>query len=487
MRIGKLFRCVCVLLWGAAFFAGCSSSGNGGDNLPVSTGYRTYTIPGSDLVLQIPGTLDVSQGEIEDIHYYADQVGYCYTENRETIDIVLAEACIYYNRFYLYPELFPQNLDNIVTVESYVQYLRTNDPFTFYFSSQDFAEVMSFLSGDSAFIGFRLGCDGQTVTYQTPLTIEEIVPYTRAWIDGFQVGDKIIGLDGISIEGMDLYEVVLLFPMTEGEPVEITVERDGVEITIQTAAEESIGVLLYEDIAYLSVRSFTDTTGEEVRFDYEQLLYEAEEACGRVDKLILDLRGNGGGSIDGMLMLVDYLINLDNGSYPIVSFSGPAFDDTTDYLGTYNEFSIGDFDKTNFVLLIDENSASASEIVAAALKYYGTATLMGETTFGKGIGQNVMELIDGSGVVIPSVYVLPPSGESYHRIGIDPDYIISARPSSFDDDVVLDAAVDYLNTAVAPATVSIQIVQAQSINVPDRAIDPLNRQLIKKDRSGNYF
>jgi len=429
----------------------------------------------------------VSQEAIADIHSYADEVAHCYTTNREAIDIVLAEACIQYDRLYLYPEYFPLNLDNILDVASYVDHLRINDPFTFYFSTEDFADVMSFLSGDSAYIGFRLGSSDQIVTYQTPLVIEEIVPYTRAWIDGFQVGDRIIGIDGRSVEGMDRYDVVLLFPDAEGEPVEITVERDGVEITIQTAAEESIGMLLYDDIAYLSVRSFTDTTGEDVRFDYEELLYEAEQAGGRIDKLILDLRDNGGGSIHGMLILADYLINLDNGSYPIVSFSGPAFDDTTDYLGAYSEVNIGDFDRTNFVLLIDDISASASECIAAALKYYGTAALMGETTFGKGIGQNVVELIDGSGVVIPSVDVLPPSGESYHGIGIPPDYSISAQPSSFEDDPVLDAAVDYLNTGIVATTASIQIAREKSMSVKNRDIDPLRTQLIKKDRGGSYF
>lgn len=486
MGIGKSCGLFFVVFLVAILSIGCSSSGGGRPT--DSSEYETYTTSGSDLVLQIPNTLEVSQEDIEDIHYYADQVAHCYVTNREAIDIVLAEACIYYDMLYLYPEYFPENLDGILNVSAYVIYLNFYDPFTFYFTPEDFVEVMSLLTGNSAFIGISIECSGQTVTDETPLVITGIEPFTRAWIDGFEVGDSIIEIDGIPLNGKSLDTVNLLFPGTEEEPVQITVERDGVEVTISTAAEENIGLLLYGDIAYLSVRSFTEATGEDVMSDFEKLKEEAEGSGGAIDKIILDLRGNGGGEYSGTLMLIDYLINMDDGSYPIVTKYGPYFGEETEYLGDQTGFNIGDFDKTNFVLLVDGYSASASEITAAALKYYETAYLIGETTYGKGIGQSIVELIDGTGVIIPSLESLPPSGESYHGIGIDPDYYLSASPTSFDDDPVLDAAVEYLNSGTITSTAaSTGTVENKQISDGVLPMDPFQEDLLKKDRSGSFF
>ena len=484
MAIGKLCRLFCVLVWIWVLFPGCSSSGDGNNDESVLPGYQTYTTPGSDLLLQIPDTLDVSQNDIEDIHYFADQVPHCYTTNGESINIVLAEACILYDMFYVFPQYFPQNLNNILTVKAYVERLQTYDPFTFYISSEDYSDMASYYNGDSAFIGFVTECDGETVTNQTPLLITDIFPHTRAWIDGLQIGDKIIKIDAISLEGMNLDDIFRLFPKYEEETVEITVERDEVEITVYTAAEENIGLLLFEDIIYLNARSFTAVTEEEMRADYEELQIEAGKT---IDKLILDLRNNGGGSYNGALMLVDYLINKDNGSYPILSVYGPAIEEETEYLGGFSEFNIGNFEKTNFVLLVDENSASAAEVVAAALKYYGTATLVGETTYGKGTGQRILELIDGSGVWIPSFYIIPPSGISYNEIGISPDYPINAQVTSFDDDPMLEAAIEYLNTGSITNVAASQILKEKTNFLSDKLINLPKQMFPKNIRSGGYF
>ena len=484
MEIEKSPGVFCIIFWIVVLCAGCSSSSGGGNSTPESPGYQTYTTSGSGLVLQIPDTLAVSQENIEEIHYYADQVSHCRVTTRETVNIVLAEACVFYDVLYLFPDYFPTNLDSLFNVSGYVNYLRINDPFTFYLSQEDYSAYMLFYSGFSASIGFTADCNGLTVTDETPLFIDSIYPYTRAWIDGLQVGDKIVGLDGISIEGMNLDAVGPLLPASEGETVEITIERDDVEITFFTAAEENIGLRLYNDIAYLSVRSFTETTGEEVRLDYEELQIAAG---GQIDKLILDLRHNGGGAITGALTLADYLIDLDNGSYPIMSVSRPAYGDSSEYLGDHNEFNIGDYDKTNFVLLVDEYSASASEIVAAALKHYDTATLMGWTTYGKGIGQSIAPLIDEAAVVVPSMHSLPPSGVSYHGIGIHPDYYSAGLVTSFDDDPVLDAAIEYLTTEIVTATVSIQVVKEKQITASESIVDPLQKMLREKVGNENYF
>jgi len=483
MRFGKSCGFFCAVFWVVVLSAGCSSSSDGGSTNNDSSGYQTYTAPGSDLVLRIPDTLEVLQEDIEDIHHLADMAPHCYTTNGGSIDIVLAQACIYYDQYYLYPQYFPSGLNNITNVKAYVEYFQINDRFTYYFSPEDFMDIMLWYHGDTTSIGFSIEYNGQTVTAQNPPIINGIDPFTRAWIDGFQIGDKLMEIDGKSIVGMNRDAVDLLFPTNEGETVEITVDRNGVEIAIDTAAEDNICLLIDQDIAYLNARTFTQKTGEEIRLGYDEL---KQKAGGQIDKLILDLRHNVGGAISGSLVLVDYLINNDNGTSPMFSISGPGFDDETYYLGEYTEFNIGDFEKTNFVLLIDENSASASEIVAAVLKHYGTATLIGETTFGKGIGESIVELIDGSGVAIPSLNGLPPSGESYHNIGILPDYPLNAYPSSFDDDPVLAAAIEYLNTGDITIAASDQTARKSDKSFAAKSIDPLKEKLHKTHRNGHY-
>lgn len=464
--------------------AGCSSSSGGGDdNGDPTPGYETYTTSGSDLVLSIPDSLNVRQEDVIEIHSAADKVPHCYTTNREPVDIVLAEACIAYDDYYLYPQFFPEGLDAIKTVESYVSFLQASDPFSFYLSPEDYAYFISFFQGERAFIGFSVECDGEIVSDRTPLVVADITPFTRAWIDGFQKGDQIIEIDGVSLKGMLLEAVDLLFPTTEEEPVEITVNRNGIEITITTAAEENIGLLLYQDIAYLSVRSFSETTAEEVRLDFIEL---QAETTGKVDKLILDVRDNGGGSVSGALALVDYLIDKDSGVFPIVTVRGTAGEEETRYLGDYNVYDIGSFNENNFVLLIDENSASASEIVASVLKHYGTAYLMGETTFGKGIGQSLVELIDGSCVVVPSFESLPPSGKSYHLMGVTPDYYLYAVITAFDDDPVLDAAVRYLNAGGVAIAASSEPARKRGVAAPEKRIDPLRETFLERNGSGRY-
>lgn len=480
MKIGKVLGWFDVVFCAVVLFSGCSG---GSGNSSGSPGYDTYTTSDSDLVLKIPDSMAVSQGVIEDIHYSADLVGHCRTTDQEPVNIVLAEACVAYDERYLFPEYLPANLDDLSDVSDYVSYMGENDPFTYYFSPEYFEYVMTYYDGDAALIGFSTTCSGTTVTDETPLIISSVDRYTRAWIDGFEAGDHIVKINGAGINGMSLDAINALIPTTEEEPVEITVERDDVSITISTAAEENISLLLYGDIAYLNARSFTAVTGEELRLDFEEMQASAD---GAIDKLILDLRSNGGGMHSGTLMLADYLIDKDDGTYPIMSYYGPAIEEKTEYLGDYNDFNIGAFDSSNFVLLVDGSSASASEIVAAALKYYDTAYLIGTTTYGKGLGQSVIELIDGSGVAIPSRYSLPPSGESYHDVGIDPDYYHSAWPTSFDDDPVLEAAVSYLETGHIGAAASGMTVLEKEISVTDESMDPLLKNLLKRVGSCNH-
>jgi carboxyl-terminal processing protease len=161
--------------------------------------------------------------------------------------------------------------------------------------------------------------------------------------------------------------------------------------------------------------------------------------------VILDLRQNGGGSLSGALYLTDFLAPSATNNQ--VLFSLQQQSQTTDYnFGSYgSDLNITDPDK--LVILVDGSSASASEITSAALKDLGIATLMGGTTYGKGVGQSVVGLLDGSGIYITSFELLSPLGNSWHNVGVIPDYSLNTTlPATPADDTMLQAAIDFLET-----------------------------------------
>ncbi len=416
---------------------------------------RLYSEADSDLVLSIPASLIIEQEEIAAIYDSAGEVPHCRNTAREPISIMLAEACILYNSYYLFPEYLPGSLDSISDVEDYVGFMNQSDPFTFYYSAEDFSEYKSFREGDSAHIGFRYRSDGDVISEQTPFFIEEVYPYTRAWIDGLKAGDKVISVNGSNISGLLLSDVINLFPNQEGSTVELSVQRNSQEVLVSTSAEENIALLLEPGTAYMSVRSFTLNTGSGVKQDFQNLQETSPEP---IEKIILDLRDNTGGSVAGAMQLADYLIDQDapSGTHPIMIMDGTYYQNSARYLGDYDADNIGDFSKASLVVLVDGSTASASEITAAALKYYDEATIMGMQTYGKGVSQFVFELVDGSGVWITAHYVYPPDRVSYHQTGITPDYVATDQPVSFSDDPLLEKAKLFLRTGDVAETGAIK-------------------------------
>ncbi|MGA0401933.1 MAG: S41 family peptidase, partial [bacterium] len=233
----------------------------------------------------------------------------------------------------------------------------------------------------------------------------------------------------------------------------LTISRDGNQIHIQTASETHLSRSLgaTNQIAYLNLREYTDVSADRVRDDYLNLVSAGSGGSGGV---ILDLRQNGGGSLSGAWYLTDFLGPSSVNSQ--VMFSLQQQSQTTDYrFGVYGS-NLGITDSSKFVILMDGSSASASEVTSAALKDLGIATLMGGQSYGKGVGQNVVGLLDGSGVYITSFELLSPLGNSWHNLGVSPDYSLSTiLPATPTDDTLLQAAIEFIETgSVSQATTS---------------------------------
>jgi len=439
---------------------------------------RLYSEAGSDLILSVPSGLAVEDSEIATIYQSARNVPGCRYSSGDPVPIKLAEVCVLYDLFYLFPDYLPASLDGLDDAADYVNLVHQSDPFTFFYTPEAYAEHKLFREGESAHIGFRYRCDGEIVSEQTPFVIETVYPHTRAWIDGLQENDIILAVNEIRLAGRAVETATDLFPNQEGAVVDLLVQRGDQEITISTAAEEHIALLLAPETAYLSVRSFTFYTGTEVKQDFQQL---QEASSAPIQNIILDLRDNPGGSNAGMLGLIDYLIDQDlpAGTRPIMTLDGTYYQNATSYLGDYDTENIGSFSAADFVVLVDNSSASAAEVTTAALQYYDTATVMGVQTFGKGVSQFVFELLDGSGVWIPAHYVYPPDGVSFHQIGVTPDYTVTAGPISFSADPLLTAANTFLQTGEVSSNGSTREQRKSPVTVgPDG--DPLEkRRLIR--------
>lgn len=284
------------------------------------------------------------------------------------------------------------------------------DPYTVYMNSNEFENFMTETEGSFGGIGIQVTIDEKgLVTVIAPI---EDTPGERA---GLKSGDKIVKVDGEDVIGMELDEVVDKMKGEKGTKVSLTISREGREdylekeitrevIRIKTVKSE----MLEDDLGYIRISMFDENTSE----DFNSHLKELENQ--NMKGLVIDLRGNPGGSLREVVEISDRIL----GEQTIVY--------TEDREGKKEYY---DSDKENqlkipLVLLVNEGSASASEILAGAVKDSKSGTLVGSTTFGKGIVQTVQTLSDGSGMKYTSSEYFTPSGINIHGKGIKPNVVI---------------------------------------------------------------
>ena len=405
---------------------------------------------------ELSSTVTSQAATVASIRDYVELMPECQKSSTiQSIDLILAQGCVNFQDIHYRPNFLPSNLDDLSQIADYVNVVRQNDRFSYYFEPVTFSENTQALSGGRSYIGFsyQVSDSNALISDSNPFLLGSVFPFTRAWWDGLEVGDRLIAVDGDQISGLTVEEVRDLLPRTEAAVTTLTLLRDGNQLQIQTASETHLSRSLgsTNQIAYLNLREYTTVSADRVRDDYTSLVSAGSGGSGGV---ILDLRQNGGGSLSGAWGLTDFFGpgSVDNQ----IMFSLQQQSQTTDYrFGIYGS-NLGITDRSKLVILMDGSSASASELTSAALKDLGIATLMGGITYGKGVGQNVVGLIDGSGVYITSFELLSPLGNSWHNLGVSPDYSLSTvLPANPDDDTLLQAAIDFLETgSVSQATTS---------------------------------
>lgn len=291
--------------------------------------------------------------------------------------------------------------------------LQELDPHTNFLSPEVYKEFESETSGEFGGLGIEITIQNDILTIISP--IED----TPAWEAGVQAGDKIVEINGESTKGLSLAEAAQRMRGKRGSKVRMGIFREGFEkprefvIARGTVKLKSVKYTDLDDgYGYIRLTSFIENSSA----DFEKALKEMQKGSKSIRGLILDLRRNPGGLLDQAVKISDLL--LEGGT--IVSTIGRnKKDKEVQYAkkdGTYSGFPI--------IVLVNEFSASASEIVAGALQDNKRALVMGQPTFGKGSVQSVVKLGDGSGLKLTVARYYTPSGRSIQAEGIKPDVVV---------------------------------------------------------------
>jgi len=307
------------------------------------------------------------------------------------------------------------------------------DPYSVYYTKEEFAEVTESYEGEYSGIGAYISQNMDTME----AFISRPMPGSPAEEAGIKANDYIYEVDHEDVLGQDLNVIVSKIKGPEGTTVDIGVKHDNKgEIETITVERRTIEVtmveseMLEDNIGRIWILEFEGKTLSQFDKAYDDLLSQGMEG------LIIDLRDNPGGDVAIVTKLADEF--LDEGMIVY----------TKDNKGNRSEIkSDAECKKIPMVIITNENSASASEILTGSLKDRGVATVVGNTTYGKGIMQSVLSLPDGSGLKITDAEYYLPNDECIHGVGIEPDYEVDLDVEAYrknGDDAQKDKAVEVM-------------------------------------------
>lgn len=311
-----------------------------------------------------------------------------------------------------------------------------DDPYSVFMDPKETEDFNSSLNGELEGIGAELTVKDGKLIVVSPLK------NSPAEQKGILPGDHIYLIDGNPTSEMTTFDAVMAIRGTAGTTVSLTILREGqdepIELTIERAEIRVDSVnLTYiekdgENYAHLAVYQFGDDTMSE----FTKAMQDVE--LKNPDGLILDLRMNGGGYLNVSIEMLSEFFE-DQLTAVIVKHKNNVNE-------TMQTAGGGQLTDINMVVLIDEGSASASEIVAGALQDYGRAKIIGEQSFGKGSVQELDNLSDGSSLRLTIAKWFTPLDRTIDEVGITPDVVIENDTTENQEDIQLNSAVDYLSS-----------------------------------------
>ena len=315
--------------------------------------------------------------------------------------------------------------------------LQSLDPYSAYMTPESFENMQTETSGEFGGLGIEVGMEAGVVKVISPI---DNTPASKA---GLKAGDYIVKIENVQVQGKTLMEAVDLMRGPVGSSIEITVRRRGVKkALIFNITRESIEVqsvkseLIDKNIGYIRLTSFNDNSSQQIKKKINNLNQNKN-----LKGFILDLRNNPGGLLSQAIKISDFF--LDNGE--IVSTKSRKVSENRKWFARKGDITDG---KT-LIVLINYGSASASEIVAGALKDHKRAIILGESSYGKGSVQSIIPLKNKGAIRLTVAKYYLPSGKSISEVGVTPDIVVFEETENFkfnsDTDNQLNFALKLLN------------------------------------------
>jgi len=315
--------------------------------------------------------------------------------------------------------------------------LQSLDPYSAYMSPKIFEEMQTETSGEFGGLGIEVSMEAGVVKVISPI---DDTPASRA---GLKAGDYIVKINDVQVQGKSLSEAVDLMRGPVGSGIELTVRRRGEKkaltfniirevIQVQSVKSE----IFNENIGYIRLTSFNDNSSNQIEKQIKKLKKNKN-----INSFILDLRNNPGGLLSQAIKISDFF--LENGE--IVSTKSRKKSENRKWFAKKGDITDG---KT-LLVLINYGSASASEIVAGALKDHKRAIIIGENSFGKGSVQSIIPLKNRGAIRLTVAKYYLPSGKSISEVGVRPDIEVNEEGDNFriktDTDNQLSYAIKLLN------------------------------------------
>ncbi len=307
--------------------------------------------------------------------------------------------------------------------------LQSLDPYSSYMSPEAFQNMSRDTKGEFGGLGIEITMESGLVKIITPI---EGTPADKA---GVQAGDYIVKIGNKQVKGMTLLDAVKLMRGKVGTSLEITVRRPEVEgeikftITIAVIKIREVSAEVKDSIGYIRLRAFNEQS-------HNQLIKQLKKISNKkVEGYILDLRNNPGGLLSQAIKITETF--LDGGE--IVSTRGRDKND----IRIFNAKKGDKINNKPLIILINQGSASASEIVSGALKDHKRAILLGEKSFGKGSVQSIIPLKNRGGLRLTTAKYYLPSGESIHEKGVEPDITVKRNKNDFKINTKTDNQLNY--------------------------------------------
>ena len=333
---------------------------------------------------------------------------------------------------------YVEEIDQSESMDSAINgLLQSLDPYSAYMSPEILNEMQTETSGEFGGLGIEVSMESGVVKVISPI---DDTPASRA---GIKAGDYIVKINNIQVQGKSLSEAVDLMRGPVGSDIELTIRRRGEKkaltfnITREIIQIQSVKAdLLEKNIGYIRLTSFNENSGKQIKKEIEKF-----EKNKDINAYILDLRNNPGGLLSQAIKISDFFLN----DGEIVSTKSRKKSENRKWFANNGDLTNG---KT-ILVLINYGSASASEIVAGALKDHKRAILLGENTYGKGSVQSIIPLKNRGAIRLTVAKYYLPSGKSISEVGVSPDIEISEDSNDFriktNTDNQLNYAIKLLN------------------------------------------